>query len=86
MEKETAASQLQVFGNAAARQKRAAEPAQLLEGFRPFVVGIVDQSEILIAQKIFQFARGEGSGNASLQSGWLHESAQNIKKTRCVNR
>jgi len=45
------------------------EVAKLVNGFGTLVIGIVDQSEILIVQKAFEFTRGEGCGHARLQGG-----------------
>ena len=69
-----------------AGKERAAHSAKGVDSFRAFVVGVVNQSEILIPQKNFQFAGGERSRHASLQSGLIHEWQQNMEKDGGVNR
>jgi hypothetical protein len=76
---------LEIPRNAPAREEGAAELVELSGGFGAFVVGIVNQSEGLIAQQIFEFAGGKGCGDSRLQSGWLHEWRENMGKGWVVN-
>ena len=70
----------EIFWDAAAGEEGAAEVAEFVDGFGAGVVGIVDQSEMLIAQKDFQFAGGEGCGDARLQGGLIHEWGEDRRK------
>jgi hypothetical protein len=76
---------LEIPTNALAGEEGAAEFVKLFGGFGAFVVGIVNQSEGLIAQQIFEFAGGKGCGDSCLQSGWLHEWRENMAKGGVVN-
>jgi hypothetical protein len=60
------ALRLRVVGDAFVGEQRASEAAEGVDGLRAFVIGIVDQSEVLIAQKALQFSRGKRSCHASL--------------------
>lgn len=76
---------LKVGGNAVAGEQGAAQAAESVDGFRAFIVGVVNQAEVLIAQKAFEFAGGKRCGHASLQSGWIHESGARIWERMAVS-
>ena len=77
--KEQTNSDLEIFGDTPAGEERAAEAAEFIDGFGAFVVGIVNQSEILVAQKDLEFAGGKGCGCACFQMRVVHEWQEDMR-------